>query len=102
MKPQDYENKMMPPAPENKLPIQSSGYADIDAVMKEFKRYRKRPVIIHAKELTEPMDIETLEGMMHANTGDFLLIGVENEQYPCKRSIFLSTYDLVEEEEETK
>jgi hypothetical protein len=66
--------------------------------MLEFKRYRKRPVVIQAALVTEPMDIETLEGVMHASPGDYLIIGVENERYPCKSSIFEATYELVEEE----
>ena len=40
--------------------------------------------------------IETLEGDMKADIGDWLLIGIDSELYPCKRSIFLKTYDFVD------
>ena len=36
--------------------------------------------------------IDTLEGIMRANPGDWLVIGVENEMYPVKDSIFKATY----------
>lgn len=65
----------------------------------EFKCYRKRPVTIRAAKLIEPIDIETLEGTMHGNVGDYLIIGVQNEKYPCRSDIFDQTYEAVEEEE---
>ena len=36
--------------------------------------------------------IDTLEGNMIANVGDFIIKGVEGEFYPCKPSIFHKTY----------
>lgn len=41
----------------------------------------------------EPMDIETLEGTMHASPGDYIITGVNGEQYPCKPDIFEKTYE---------
>lgn len=40
--------------------------------------------------------IETLEGVMTAQPGDWIIKGVEGEFYPCKPSIFDATYTLVE------
>ena len=37
--------------------------------------------------------IETLEGDMTANVGDFIIKGVQGEFYPCKPDIFEQTYD---------
>ena len=34
-------------------------------------KYRKKPVVIDAYQTDKPMDIETLEGTMHANPGDY-------------------------------
>lgn len=42
-------------------------------------------------------DITTLEGLMRANYGDFIIKGVAGEIYPCKPDIFMQTYELVEE-----
>lgn len=66
------------------------------------KPYRKKPVIIHARQLGEAMDIETLEGTMHANTGDWLIRGIKGEYYPVKDNIFQETYEPVEEETDGK
>lgn len=86
-------------------------------------KYRKKPVIIEAFEWNaeqgkekpnwfidaihsgkvyyqggEPgyYTIETLEGNMTANAGDYIIQGIKGEIYPCKPDIFLATYDKVE------
>jgi hypothetical protein len=56
-------------------------------------KYRKKPVVIEAYQTDEPMDIETLEGTMHASPGDYIITGVNGEQYPCKPDIFEKTYE---------
>lgn len=58
-------------------------------------KFRKRPVIIEAYQTDRPMDIETLEGIMHADTGDWIITGVKGEKYPCKPDIFDATYERV-------
>jgi len=40
--------------------------------------------------------IETLEGLMFANPGDWIIRGVQGEFYPCKPDIFAATYEAVE------
>ena len=44
-------------------------------------------------------DIKTLEGIMHANFGDFIIKGVKGEIYPCKADIFYATYEESEDTE---
>jgi len=39
--------------------------------------------------------IETLEGRMKAEAGDWIIKGVKGELYPCKPDIFAATYDPV-------
>lgn len=41
--------------------------------------------------------VETLEGTMRADVGDWILRGVNGEFYPCKPDIFEKTYDRVED-----
>lgn len=41
--------------------------------------------------------IETLEGVMKANVGDYIIKGVNGEFYPCKQDIFEKTYDKVDD-----
>lgn len=39
--------------------------------------------------------IQTLEGDMTAQWGDWIIKGVKGELYPCKPDIFAATYDPV-------
>ncbi len=41
--------------------------------------------------------IQTIEGVILANYGDYIIRGVKGEIYPCKPDIFEATYELVEE-----
>jgi hypothetical protein len=41
--------------------------------------------------------ITTLEGTMGMTKDDMLIIGVDGEVYPCKKSIFEKTYERVTE-----
>ena len=58
-------------------------------------KFRKSPVVIEAYQTDKDLDIETLEGTMHANIGDWIITGVNGEQYPCKPDIFEKTYEPV-------
>ena len=40
-------------------------------------------------------EIKTLEGTMILNSGDYLIIGVKGELYPCRSDIFKETYEEV-------
>lgn len=44
----------------------------------------------------EHIAIDTLEGTMRAEVGDYVICGVRGEFYPCKPDIFAATYDEVE------
>ena len=90
-----------------------------------FKKYRKKPVVISAmqwkgnykdvayflkdyidnhqitpffyKDDVCYLEIRTLEGVMLVNFGDWIIIGVEGEIYPCKDNIFKKTYEEVKD-----
>lgn len=49
-----------------------------------------------AKPITK-LEIETLEGTMTAQIGDFIIRGVDGEFYPCKPDIFEKTYEVIPE-----
>jgi hypothetical protein len=74
--------------------------------------YRKKPVVIEARQLTSEnhlnvaawsnaiagsdcLHIDTLEGVMTAHLGDWIIRGVQGEYYPCKPDIFAATYEEV-------
>ncbi|UAK17565.1 PGDYG domain-containing protein [Sporolactobacillus terrae] len=88
-------------------------------------KYRKKPIVVEAVQMTlnnidklldfmnigedersviwehvidmkKPfLVIETLEGDMKANVGDYIIKGVNGEYYPCKPDIFEKTYEPV-------
>lgn len=49
-----------------------------------------------AKPFTS-LAINTLEGVMQANVGDYIIKGVDGEFYPCKPDIFEKTYEVIPE-----
>lgn len=53
-----------------------------------------------AEEYNVPLylDINTLEGIMRANLGDYIIKGVRGEFYPCKPDIFYDTYSAESDE----
>ena len=83
------------------------------------KKYRKKPVVIEAMRWDGSMGaqakivtwgsprisgwfdtryflrVETLEGVMRAEVGDYIIRGVRGEFYPCKPDIFEATYEEV-------
>jgi hypothetical protein len=90
--------------------------------MKEFKKFRKLPVVIEAIRwdganfpeiknaipniidlgcvatdkdfiLSWSLSISTLEGNMICALGDWIIKGVKGEFYPCKPDIFEKTYE---------
>lgn len=65
---------------------------------KMIKKYRKKPIVIEAYQTDVELDIKTLEGVMHASVGDYIITGVNGEQYPCKPYIFEKTYEEISDE----
>lgn len=61
----------------------------------KFKNYRKLPVTIKARIADCEEFIETLEGTMKANIGDYIICGLSGELYPCKPDIFKKSYEEV-------
>jgi len=59
--------------------------------------YVKKPIPIKAVQMPDEFEVETLEGPMQGKAGDYLLIGIKGEMYPCDREIFEETYQLIEE-----
>jgi hypothetical protein len=72
-------------------------------------QFRKKPVVIEAWQyvgynfrgplLRNPGEtqvyIETLEGPLNVNDGDWIITGVKGEVYPCKPDVFDATYEPV-------
>lgn len=90
-------------------------------------KYRKKPLIIEAEQLTRGyaestimwiqenggkitefnlgefaedscyIEIKTLEGVITASEDDYIIKGIQGEFYPCKPDIFNASYEKVEE-----
>lgn len=60
-------------------------------------KYRKKPVVVEATQILRKMSVETLEGTMTGNPGDWLITGIRGEQSFCKDDIFRETYEPVGE-----
>lgn len=90
-------------------------------------KYRKKPIVVEAfkwtgdaEQIEDPewiveaiknntvwfgndgakeccMFIETLEGVHRAELGDYIIMGIKGELYPCKPDIFKTTYEVVNE-----
>jgi len=65
-------------------------------------KFKKRPVVIEAVQIRLPMTVETLEGVMRGEPGDWLITGVKGEQYFCKPDIFIKTYEPTDATAETQ
>ncbi len=55
----------------------------------------KKPIPVKAYQTDKPLNIETLEGTMHANPGDWIITGPDGERWPVKREIFEKTYSVL-------
>lgn len=62
---------------------------------KEKLKFQKKPVIVEAYQTDVEIIIDTLEGKMTASPGDWIITGVNGEQYPCKSDIFNKTYNKI-------
>jgi hypothetical protein len=86
----------------------------------KMQKFRKKPVVIDAIRISDnafdgehpnpehvpgviynprnrTVEIETLEGVMIGNIGDWIIRGITGELYPCKPDIFEATYEAVDE-----
>ena len=59
----------------------------------------KKAIVVHAKQITEDFQVNTLEGnYKQGKAGDYLMKGIDGELYICDRVIFEKTYDVLEQE----
>ena len=91
-------------------------------------KYRKKPVVVEAFQMTREnredkslwpewlndawgmivsltnnpphLTIATLEGNMEVDLNDWIIKDIENELHPCKPQIFEKTYEKVESEDQ--
>lgn len=61
-----------------------------------YKSAVKKPIPVKCIQINEPFEVETLEGVMKGKKGDWLMIGIHGEMYPCDHEIFTKTYKLLD------
>lgn len=62
----------------------------------EYKKIVHKPNQLVAYETKEEQYLVTLNGIVKTNPGDWIIAGVNGEQYPCDPEIFKQLYDIVE------
>lgn len=78
--------------------VEAVQFVDTEEAISDLCDLGLDPVRIDYADLSNPLlKIETLEGLMIAKTGDYIIKGVQGEFYPCKPDIFKETYEKVEE-----
>ncbi len=60
----------------------------------DFQLAVKKRIPIRVCQMDKDFTVETLEGTLSGNKGDYLVVGVRDELYPIKKEIFEETYDL--------
>jgi hypothetical protein len=60
-----------------------------------FKTAMKKPIAIRCAQIDETFEVKTMEGTLQGKKGDWLMIGVNGEVYPCDREIFEKTYQII-------
>ncbi|EGP0013622.1 TPA: PGDYG domain-containing protein [Enterococcus faecium] len=59
-------------------------------------RATKKPISVIAEQVTEVTVVQTIEGPLTAQPGDWIITGVEGEKWPVKKEIFEKTYVIEE------
>jgi len=62
----------------------------------KFRKCMKKPISVHAVQMTEEFSVTTMEGEVFGKEGDYLMIGIDGERYPCNKNIFERSYDWKE------
>ena len=61
------------------------------------RKYVKKPIEVRAIQVQERIWINTREGMIIAEPGDYIIEGIQGEIYPCGQEIFGLTYEPLED-----
>lgn len=67
---------------------------------KGWRKARKKPIVVEFREVIGEREmIGTREGVLTAiRNRDFIIRGIEGEEYPITKTTFYKTYDMLDEE----
>jgi hypothetical protein len=71
------------PAADAAAPTQPKGQSE----------FTKKPMKIQAIRITKKIEIATREGTLYGYPGEWLITGIQGEQYPCGDAIFKQSYE---------
>lgn len=60
--------------------------------------FKKKPIPVEAVQIDEEESLDTLEGTMTGQAGDWKVTGPEGEQWFIKKDIFEKTYEPLDAE----
>ena len=78
-----------------KKPIPVEAFCPAEEAWPEWFMNNHTRVILEENMVIE---IDTLEGTMKCSGDDYIIQGIDGELYPCRRDIFLKTYEKFEED----
>lgn len=67
---------------------------DGKGLSRPFGPYRKTS-LTYAVQMSEPFEVDTLEGVHTGKARDWLAVGAHGEMYPIDDAVFRSTYEAV-------
>jgi hypothetical protein len=62
-----------------------------------FQLAKKKPIPMRVCQIMEDFEVESIEGVMQAKAGDYLVVGFHGEMWPIKKEIFEDTYEFIVE-----
>ena len=71
------------------------GIQATERMLKGARLYMKKPMPIQAASIPQTFWVASLEGNHQGKEGDYLIKGIKGELYICDRSIFESSYELL-------
>jgi len=77
-----------------KKPVVIEAWRNVPGISDMFPDWMKAGSITASDDGS--LNIVTLEGVMRADPGDWIIRGVKGELYPCKPDIFAATYEPVD------
>jgi len=73
----------------------SGSSTDVAVIQNWMQTGKYQPSETHTRDLRS-LYIETLEGVMEARPGDWIIKGTQGEFYPCRKEIFEHVYEEVQ------
>lgn len=77
--------------------IDAIQFNDTPERLVEIQEFMDKDITVDYADNDNPkLKIETLEGIMEASIGDYIIKGIKGEFYPCKPDIFEASYNKVD------